>query len=67
LSFPEVVRRYWEMTPGVPEGLVREFTNAVVNKKERAAQNPRRGDGFGGLLEVGCGAGGFFGGGRTVL
>ena len=59
LSFPEVVSRYWEMTPGVPEGLVREFTNAVVNKKERAAQNPRRVDGFGGLLEVGCGAGGF--------
>lgn len=65
MSFPELVRRYWEMTPGVPEGLVRKFTNAVVHKKEHAAHDWSKANAgaeaneFGGLLEVGCGAAGF--------
>lgn len=65
LSFPQLVARYWEMTPGVAEDLVREYTRSAIRKRDRSLktwQEIRPAGAFGGggaLLEVGCGTAGF--------
>ncbi len=65
MSFRELVARYWDLTPGVPESLVREFTQSAVNRPEQSLHTWDTIDAIVGsgqrdmLLEVGCGTAGF--------
>ncbi len=65
MSFAQLVERYWEITPGIPKELVREFVSAVVQREHsskdtwRMVQSHSEHNGRHELLEVGCGAAGF--------
>lgn len=65
LDFPLLVERYWEITPGLPQVLVRQYVRSALDSRERSLRTWRvidAIDGPGGrnrLLDVGCGTAGF--------
>ena len=65
LSFPQLVARYWEMTPGVPQALVGEYVRSALHKHEQSLRTLRLIDSTcgpsarEGLLDIGCGTAGF--------
>ena len=64
-NFAQLVTRYWEMTPGVPPDLVREFTRSALSKQEQSQETWKLIESNGRpemrkmLLEIGCGTAGF--------
>ncbi len=36
MSFPQLLARYWEMTPGVPDDLVCEYVRSALDKHQRS-------------------------------
>jgi ubiquinone/menaquinone biosynthesis C-methylase UbiE/uncharacterized protein YbaR (Trm112 family) len=67
-SFPQLMARYWEMTPGVPDNLVHGYIQNVLDRPARALKTWGTINALGGpiergwLLEVGCGTAGFLAG-----
>jgi SAM-dependent methyltransferase len=65
LTYPQLVERYWQMTPGVPSQLVRGYVQTAKTNRERGADTWKliQLNGSMGqrdrLLEVGCGTAGF--------
>lgn len=65
MSFRELVARYWDLTPGVPESLKHEFIRLALNRPEQSLHTWDTIDSIIGpgqrdmLLEVGCSTAGF--------
>lgn len=66
LSFEEMVRFYWEITPDVPRALADRYVRYAVSGEERGTAALETMDGHLGrrwsgdvVLEIGCGTGGF--------
>lgn len=65
LGFPELVARYWEMTPATPRELAQQYIHGALRHYRRSLntwamiQPIIRPNEHGALLDVGCGTGGF--------
>ncbi len=65
LGFPELVARYWEMTPATPRELAQHYVHGALRHYTRSlntwamTQSIIRLNEHGALLDVGCGTGGF--------